>query len=57
MHTYRGYAAHVHDSLNADQKPLVGDLIATHYVKSQTPPPSPNGKCTKSPQNGITMTC
>ncbi|XP_029407720.2 segmentation protein even-skipped isoform X1 [Bactrocera dorsalis] len=43
MHTYRSYAAHVHDSVNPDQKPLVGDLIATQYVKSQTPPPSPNG--------------
>ncbi|XP_028900437.2 segmentation protein even-skipped [Zeugodacus cucurbitae] len=42
MHTYRAYAAHVHDNVNADQKPMVADLIATQYAKSQTPPPSPN---------------
>lgn len=57
MHTYRAYAAHVHDSVNPDQKPLVGDLIATQYVKSQTPPPSPNGKCTRTTQNCNTITC
>lgn len=49
MHGYRSYNMenHQHDnssSSSVDQKPLVVDLISTHYGKPQTPPPSPNGK-------------
>lgn len=46
MQGYRTYNMENHHSLHheADQKPLVVDLINSHYGKPQTPPPSPNGK-------------
>ncbi|XP_053963779.1 segmentation protein even-skipped isoform X1 [Anastrepha ludens] len=56
MQGYRPYnmdahhASHHHD--NADQKPLVVDLIATQYAKSSTPPPSPN-ECHSSPDTSL----
>lgn len=53
MHGYRSYNMenHHHDnsSSSVDQKPLVVDLISTHYGKPQTPPPSPNGKLPHTP--------
>ncbi|XP_034650909.1 segmentation protein even-skipped [Drosophila subobscura] len=54
MHGYRTYnmESHHHDSNAVDQKPLVVDLMATHYGKPQTPPPSPN-ECLSSPDNSL----
>lgn len=61
MHGYRSYNMenHHHDSSSSsvDQKPLVVDLISTHYGKPQTPPPSPNGKLphTPAPTNSLQL--
>ncbi|XP_036332679.1 segmentation protein even-skipped-like [Rhagoletis pomonella] len=58
MQGYRTYnidahhASHHHDSTSAEQKPLVVDLMATQYAKSQTPPPSPN-ECHSSPDTSL----
>ncbi|XP_037951325.1 segmentation protein even-skipped-like isoform X2 [Teleopsis dalmanni] len=43
---------HAHLDSNADQKPLVVDLMSAQYGKPQTPPPSPND-CLSSPDTSL----